>query len=174
MLAAVVSDTHGITGEVVRVLQRYRLDALFFLGDYCPDGRTIADELKPDLPLFAVAGNGDAFRDCLKPTRQTVKLGGKTFFLAHGHQFRVKQMLEPLMEAGQEAGAEIILYGHTHIPRIERWGSGWVMNPGSAAFPRGVDDATFGLIEWQENTPVTLMILEVDGGRLLYSSVDYV
>ena len=172
MLTAVVSDTHGVTEEVIRVLQRYTLDALFFLGDYCADAGTISEALKPGLPVFAVAGNGDAFRDCLGPTRRKVKLGGKTFFLAHGHQFRVKQMLEPLIEAGAKAGADVILYGHTHIPRIEHAAGAWIMNPGSAAFPRGVDDATFGLLEWQENTPVTLMILEVDSGRLLYSSVD--
>ena len=174
MLAAVVSDTHGITGEVIRVLQRYALDALFFLGEYCADAETISAALKPGLPVFAVAGNGDAFRQCFEPTWKTVKLGGKTFYLTHGHQLRVKQMLEPLIEAGAKAGADVILYGHTHIPRIERAAGAWIMNPGSAAFPRGVDDATFGLIEWQEDTPVTLMILEVDSGRLLYSSVDYI
>ena len=45
--------------------------------------------------------------------------------------------------AAREAQAELLLFGHTHIPFCEELEGLWVLNPGSCQGRRG----TYGIIE---------------------------
>ena len=56
----------------------------------------------------------------LQPT-----LDGVKFFLTHGHRYSVKYTLDALLNAAYFAGADMVLFGHTH--RAMR-----VVNPGTA------------------------------------------
>lgn len=173
MRAAVVSDTHGHTEDIIRVLQRYEPDALFFLGDYCIDGERIAASLKPGMEWAQVAGNGDAFMDCSEPLERVVEWGGRRFFLVHGHKYWVKQSLEYLAEKGRQLQVDAVLFGHTHIPFMAKTAEDmWIINPGSAAFPRGTEDASFVLLEWEDEKPVIPLLVDVATGVVLYSGDD--
>ena len=173
MLVAVVSDTHGQTQNVIRILQRYSLDALFFLGDFYADGEEIQQALPGEVPLFGVAGNGDLFLEPSQKTETEVFLGGKHFFLTHGHTYQVKKSVERVAFVGEKLHADAVLFGHTHIPFLAQNARGmWILNPGSASFPRGIDGPTFALIEWEERQPLHFLMLEVSDGQVLYSSDD--
>ncbi len=43
---------------------------------------------------------------------------------------------EDAVEAARENGADILVYGHTHVPEIRQDGGILVLNPGSLTFPR--------------------------------------
>jgi putative phosphoesterase len=80
-------------------------------------------------PLQAVHGNADepALRELL-PQELVVEVGGARIGLVH----------VPGPAAGREErlvrrfpGCDAVLYGHTHLPQVERHGGVWILNPGS-------------------------------------------
>lgn len=67
-------------------------------------------------------------------------LNGLTFFATHGHVFHEEQL--PPLKAG-----DILVHGHTHIPRVAAIGEHYLLNPGSVALPKGGNPATYGMLE---------------------------
>ena len=67
--------------------------------------------------------------------------------LCHGDRYQVKNTLTPLRLRGEEMGADIVCFGHTHQPLYEE-GTPILLNPGSAAKPRLPDQSpSWGLLE---------------------------
>ncbi|HLS53338.1 MAG TPA: YfcE family phosphodiesterase, partial [Tissierellaceae bacterium] len=108
-----VSDTHGrCEGIIKEVKNREKFDLLFHLGDYVEDGDKIAQEL--DIPAVIVRGNGDFYSHY--QDEELVEFSGKTIFLTHGHMYNVRFDISNLYYRGRELGADLILFGHTHVP----------------------------------------------------------
>ena len=61
-------------------------------------------------------------------------LGGKRFLLVHGHQY---YSFSSLLYRGEEVHADMVLYGHTHMPDLSADGARLLLNPGSLSRPRG-------------------------------------
>lgn len=120
MKLCVFSDSHGRTDLIGRLPVA---DAYLFCGDGLGDLRDLT------APVYAVCGNCDwASRE---PEHRLLELGGRRIFLTHGHRYRVKSDLYRLALAAREQGAELVLYGHTHIPdRMEDNGL-LLLNPGA-------------------------------------------
>jgi putative phosphoesterase len=129
-------------------------DAIIFLGDGLRD--IISADIG-DIPIYSVAGNCDAgsvFFDNSTPIEQNLVIGDKRIFFTHGHKYGVKSTLSPLLCEGVKRGADIILFGHTHMPtelceyafdkRIQ------LFNPGSIG-----GGATYGVINTSNGTLVT-------------------
>ena len=64
-------------------------------------------------------------------------------FMTHGHAYNVKFSLMRLYYAAQEEGAEVALFGHTHVPHCDQQGGMWMLNPGTIS---GFPQATYGVI----------------------------
>jgi putative phosphoesterase len=87
-------------------------------------------ELEGYAPVAAVVGNMDepALQEAL-PERRVIELDGARIGLVH----------IPGPRAGREErllssfpGCDAVVYGHTHLPQLERHRSGvWILNPGS-------------------------------------------
>lgn len=109
----VISDTHGRGDRLAAVLARTHADVLFFLGDGLRDLAAAAG-----LPsvVRAVHGNCDFFGSNDTPETRVEDFGATRFFLTHGHRFGVKYSTEALVAAAAAAGADVALYGHTHVP----------------------------------------------------------
>ena len=75
------------------------------------------------------------------PKEVLLPLCGKIFFALHGHTRAVKSGLQILSEAAREKNADIVLYGHTHIPRAERIDGIWFLCPGS------IRDGAYGIVD---------------------------
>jgi len=56
-------------------------------------------------------------------------LGNRIMFITHGHIFN-EQHLPPLKDG------DILLHGHTHVPKCVDYGTYTYMNPGSISIPK--------------------------------------
>ena len=59
-------------------------------------------------------------------------LSKTTIFMTHGHNYSVKNNLHALYGAARSLGADLVLYGHTHVAHFEFISGMYVLNPGAA------------------------------------------
>lgn len=146
MRIAVVSDTHGNNKDIIEKLSEIKKpDMLLHLGDYVADGVIISKAL--GLESIIVRGNGDYLYTQYDEDK-LIELKGKKLFLTHGHKYNLQSGITNLYYRGLELGADIVLFGHIHVPIIEKIENMIIMNPGSPSLPRSASRIkTFGLIE---------------------------
>ena len=145
---ALVSDSHGRPDTLKAVAGRLeRCEALCHLGDLVSDGKRMSQML--GVSLHGVRGNCDGWENA--PEEIVLNVAGHKLLLCHGHRYGVKESLTRLYLRGQEAGADIVLYGHTHLPRVERNGPMLLINPGALM------DGRWAVLEFRENGPVPVM-----------------
>ena len=129
MKIAVFSDTHRSIDGAIRAIRRYSPDLIIHLGDHFRDAQSIHMEF-PYIPMECVPGNCD-----YAPEEDVVKLiepMGVRIMLTHGHTYRVKYETDPLLNAAYFQGADMVLFGHTHIPMYDLVHGIHVINPGTA------------------------------------------
>jgi putative phosphoesterase len=109
----------------VRELER--ADLVLHGGDVVT--ASVLRELEELAPVEAVHGNMDepALKEAL-PERRVVEVGGVRIGLVHDAGPRAGRE-ERLLEAFPGCGA--VVYGHTHLPQVERHHGAWILNPGS-------------------------------------------
>jgi len=142
-----------------RCVEDGKPDGIVHLGDYCRDGWALHGKY-PDIPFYQVPGNCDeyGYMDC-GPATVVETIGGVRLYLTHGHRHRVKSSTYALLRDARAAGADAVLYGHTHIPDCHREEDGlWVLNPGSC----GYFGSTAGLIEIEDGRIVRCRVLKRD------------
>ena len=133
MRVLIVSDTHGKDDNLLKVLEiEKNLDFMVHLGDI---GK-LEDYIEEvtGLACFAVRGNNDW--SSLLPGDNIIMLGKHKTFITHGHHHNVYCSTDDLRRYATALGCDIALYGHTHIPEIERVAGVTVANPGSLTLPR--------------------------------------
>ena len=133
MKALIVSDTHGSHRNLERVIEKEQpLDLLIHLGDV--EGGEDYIEAIADCPVHVVAGNNDFFSDL--PREDEILLEGHKIMVTHGHNYGVSMDLYGVSEEAAARGCEIVCFGHTHKPVVEKKNGVLVINPGSLSFPR--------------------------------------
>ena len=130
---------------------RESIGAVAHLGDGWDEIHDIM-RMHPGIPLYAAAGNCDygAGADSL-----SFSILSKKIVMTHGHRYNVKSGYLRLSLWAEENGADVCLFGHTHIPDLFYYGRTLMLNPGSISLPwddyRGsygvVDISDSGLIE---------------------------
>ncbi len=108
----VASDTHGRADLLLEAVRRAHPDLLLFLGDGLQDLRVLPESL----PIRAVRGNCDWSAMYDAPLSRVEEIGGRRIYLAHGHTHGVKYGIQAAVSAAAEAKADVLVYGHTHIP----------------------------------------------------------
>jgi len=103
-------------------------DLLLHLGDNHKDCDAIELEY-PEIMLRSVRGNCDYGFAGLVIDEFT--FDDKRFFMTHGHAFNVKTGKTRIINTAIERGADILLFGHTHIPHYSVEEGLVVINPGS-------------------------------------------
>lgn len=155
MRILVFSDSHSYLELMRQCMGIIGPDCVIHLGDYMEDGRTIAREY-PQTPFYQVPGNCDAYREPAElPQILQVTIGGVKLYLTHGHRHHVKLFTELLLADARRAGADAVLYGHTHMAECTRERDGlWVLNPGSCGMGGSV-----GLMEIENGKILSCRIL---------------
>ena len=137
-----VSDSHGQTG-ILEELARLHGGGQSLLV-HCGDSELPAGH-EAISPFRTVRGNCDF--DTGFPETLTIKSEAKTIFVTHGHVHNVKMSLLHLSYAAKEEGADIVLFGHSHLPGAEMVDGTLFLNPGSISLPRGGHERTYAIIE---------------------------
>jgi len=133
MRIGVISDTHRIVSSIEQLEGLIKgLDVLIHLGDNVEDISIIKKFYNGE--IINVKGNCDF--SVRTPNDRVEDIGGERIFLTHGHRYNVKGSLAKLRNKALETGANIVLYGHTHIAKIDFEQGIWYINPGSASLPR--------------------------------------
>jgi len=110
----VLADTHNRLPQRVKEIAR-GADEIWHLGDVCTE--TVIDELRAVRPrITVVRGNCDSNLDW--PLVVDLERSGLNFRLQH----------VPPDQTPNDV--DVVLHGHTHVPRNERRGSILFLNPG--------------------------------------------
>lgn len=154
MKFVVLSDIHGRADLAERAASSHPdRDGVLFLGDGIRD---LSDTLTRGL-FGGVRGNCDesSFTGGSYELSEELflNLGEYNVIMMHGHTHSVKSGEEMAVVYASKRGADILLYGHTHMPVERYYPSGykvdgytlgkplWVMNPGS------VYEGSYGLLQ---------------------------
>lgn len=145
MKAVLVSDSHGRFGGLQEIIEREApFDMLLHAGDIQGGVSNLEDWA--GCPVYVVRGNCDWGGGL--PQERVVSFGRDRIFLTHGHRYGVKTGIEMLAAAAKQAGANIAVYGHTHIPQVEERYGVILLCPGSVAEPRQQNRlATYAVLE---------------------------
>lgn len=134
MRLIVISDTHGRGSVIDRVLRREdKAREVFFLGDVVTDIEDVKN-MYPDKNFHIVRGNCDY--SCDYPLYDIAEYDCATVYFTHGHKHFVKSGVEDILAAAKGVGANIALYGHTHISSVTYEDGVYLINGGSLALPR--------------------------------------
>ena len=113
-------------------------ELILHAGDFV--AASVLEELGRYGPVEAVYGNMDepALKQAL-PRERVVELAGVKIGMVH----------IPGPRAGREArlaarfpGCDAVVYGHTHVPEVERHEGVWILNPGSPTDRRRAPEHT--------------------------------
>jgi putative phosphoesterase len=133
----IISDTHGLLRpEAERGLTG--VNHIIHAGDI---GRPeIVEALRRIAPVTAIRGNVDSGEWAREyPDTKLVRLAGKSIYVLHD-----LKTLQPDLGAG----IDVIVSGHSHVPKVDTVGGTLYLNPGSAG-PR------------RFKLPITLATLEI-------------
>ena len=134
MRILVISDSHGRTSEIEKAIEAQpTAKNIFFLGD-CVNDIEDLEFLYPDRIFHKVCGNCD-FSSMLPSAKETL-LNSVTIFFTHGHPYSVKSGIGRLKAEAKLRGAKLVLYGHTHISKIDYEEGIYFVNPGSLSSGR--------------------------------------
>ncbi len=131
MLVGVMSDSHDNLLKIAAATALFRrqgVEVILHAGDVVAPF-AVRTLLKAEVPLVGVFGNCDGERQGMKKACDTFfnsphrfELGGRTIVLAH----------DPIdLEGDVSDGADLLVHGHTHHPRIQA-GAPLLLNPGEA------------------------------------------
>ena len=165
----IASDIHGsefYCKEVLQAFENEQADRLLLLGDILYHGP------RNDLPkdyapkkviellnarkdkLLCVRGNCDAEVDQMVlefpilAEYAVIDLGSRLLYATHGHVYG--ELNPPLLKKG-----DILLCGHTHVPKCVEHENFVYMNPGSASIPKegshhGYMTLENGVFQWKD------------------------
>ena len=167
----IASDIHGSSYYcrlMVEAFHRENADKLILLGDILYHGprNELPKEYAPkevigqlnDIrdKILCVRGNCDSEVDQMvlefpiMAEYAVILLGSYRIYATHGHIYNADNLL-PLQEG------DILLHGHTHVPRCRKQENRIYMNPGSISLPKENSNHSYMIIE--ENS-ITWRILE--------------
>lgn len=133
MRILIVSDTHKAHGNLERVLEKEGpVDMMIHLGDV--EGKADYIEALAGCPVHIVSGNNDFFSHL--PWEEEFFIGDHHVFITHGHGYFVGMNEDRLKAEARGRGADIVMYGHTHMPALTVEPDLMTLNPGSISYPR--------------------------------------
>ena len=134
----VLADTHNRLPANVSALVK-EVDEIWHLGDVCAP--TVLDELRSfGLPVTVVRGNCDseiAWPMALDLVRQ-------------GLRFRLQHIPPPRHRLPKDC--DVLLHGHTHVPRDETIASVRLLNPGCVTRPNRGAPPSVAFLEFSERS----------------------
>lgn len=132
MKVLIVSDTHRKNDNYFVALEREKPDMVIHCGD--AEGSEYVLTEAAGCPVYIVTGNNDFFSTL--PRELDLEIGSYKVWVTHGHNYYVSMGNEHIRQEALIRGVDIVLYGHTHRPVVDRSGKVTAVNPGSLSYPR--------------------------------------
>ncbi len=160
-LVAVISDTHGKPhASLFPIVEQYKPLLILHAGDV--GDRDLSGGLEEVSPTVFVRGNvdlaGPGYPDSVSIR---IKLG-KTFsmdiLLLHIAIGRMRLNRDTL-DLLQQHPAQVVVFGHSHIPFVGEDRGVWLFNPGSAGPVR-------------MRLPTTMGLMEISSGQISFKHID--
>jgi len=180
-----ISDSHANANALSFVLQKFGMesDLLLFCGDGVSDIVYLLQKASEDQYFFAcippviafVKGNNDSSSYTFMnkaafaknsgsplvkiavPLQNELTVCGHKILLVHGHAHSLYSGVSYLVQEAENCGAEILFFGHTHIPACgcvscnSGKSSLLLLNPGSCSIPRACQPASFAVLELKKD-----------------------
>ena len=141
MRIGIISDSHGNTMAIdMAVKMAGKVDCWLHAGDLIGDVEYLS--MVTEKEIFNVAGNCD-WPQMTVPDALLISKAGHRIFLAHGHNYGVKRSSDEIKSTAIAKGADIVVYGHTHVAVIQQEENCLTINPGSISFPRDGEGQSF-------------------------------
>ncbi len=129
MIIGVLSDTHSLNLPPQMLEAFKKVDLIIHCGDICD--QEVLKELQAIKKVVAVQGNMDDGQLKKKlPLKEKIELEGVKIGVYHGHGMTRDARGNAAVQFAQDA-VDIILFGHSHQPFLEKQGSITFFNPGS-------------------------------------------
>lgn len=129
----IISDSHhDLTAIDNAICLAPDVDCWIHAGDSISDTDYLSTVSQKQ--VFAVPGNIDWFYT--KNSELLVNIADIKVFITHGHRYNVKFGSNLLLERAKQLQADLVIYGHSHIGKIETFDDITIANPGSIAQPR--------------------------------------
>ena len=160
MKALVFSDSHGKLNNLLAVLEKHSdYEAIFPLGDVESDEKRLRS-ITP-YPVYMVRGNCDYYSGCQE--KLAIDWYGKHIVMCHGHRYLgYGGGIDSLRYLGEQEKADVVMFGHTHVPLLEELDGRIYLNPGSISKPR------------QKNKIPTYTIMHMDeSGNLSFQMCEF-
>ncbi len=140
------SDTHRHHDRVHRLFEQTHLttDLYIFLGDIESDIDNMF-ALYPDKRILSVPGNCD--HASLNPAVGVTEAAGKKIIFTHGHRHLVNFGISQLKSLAEQNGADMVLFGHTHVRYCDYKDGVYFVNPGSLGEPRDSRAPSYAVID---------------------------
>lgn len=147
MKIGVLSDTHMMTKYIDKAIPYLNeCDLIIHAGDNFRDSKYIHQMTKVD--MIAVKGNCD-FENVEDEILFEVE--NKNILVCHGDKYDVKYGIDQLQKRAVELKADIVIFGHTHVPLcLNKNGINYI-NPGSISLPREVIYRSFIILTIENN-----------------------
>jgi uncharacterized protein len=153
----VLADTHifrggsrQLPGEVLDLFRRFKCGLIAHAGD-C-NTLHVLGQLAAIAPVIAVTGNNDdAALRAVAPRELEFMVGSVRFAMIHGDGGDSARAVAKARFGGV---ADLVIYGHSHIPMIEQISETRYFNPGSPTDRR-----------WHEHFGVGLIHVSASGAR---------
>lgn len=148
MKIGITGDTHGSQQTIRQILQLTPpVELWLHTGDYSQDANLLA--ALSGIPVIKVAGNCDLPEGRANPDEIFMQ-EGFNIWLTHGHRYFHHNNVAELAWWAAKLEANIVVYGHTHVPMAKWYGDVLLVNPGSPVQPRGGSAPSFAVLTLQE------------------------
>ena len=158
MKILIVSDTHRNEDNLIEVLEKEKnLDLLIHCGDV--EGAEHEIEHYAGCDTVFVSGNNDFFSSL--PREAELQIEGYKVWVTHGHNYYVNTNPEYIKKEARSRGMDMVFYGHTHRPIIDKTEGLIAINPGSLTYPR------------QEGRKYSYAVLEIENQEIKRMEIVY-
>lgn len=176
MRIGLISDTH-IPEAMPELPSQVRdifadVELILHAGDlHCLE---VLDWLEVLAPVLAVRGNGDEGsggrsvvpEDPRLQEAQVMTCQGWTIGMVHDvldPEELPHWPLERTMQRYFGQATDLVICGHTHVERIQRYGEVWVINPGSPTYPHNLQaqPGTAGILRLEEGGSAEVVIYDL-------------
>ena len=144
-----ISDTHGrLTYFPTALKKAGKIDMILHMGDSMGDLDKIA--AVAGVPVESVRGNCDYYSQL--PAEKELNICEVSVFMTHGHRYYVSSGLGDLIDEAERRFVSVVLFGHTHVPYMQKIDDIIYVNPGSLSQPRQSDrKPSFAIMEIDED-----------------------